>query len=219
MIAFPGAEQQRRRLAGWPKSALLMIGSAVVLWTAWIFPAAADTKRVVLLFDERPGLPGMAAVEAGFVNWLTSHLSDRLEVYHEAMDLSRFGTTAYRTRLREFLQAKYADKKIDLAVAVMGPALDFLLDNAEAIFPGVPILFCGVDKREIAGRSLPPHVSGIFLRRMFKPTVQVALELHPDVRHIVVVAAASSTRASNCDAPSTSIARVHHTASVASLGT
>ena len=91
MSALPGAEQQRRRLAGWAKSALLMIGSALLLWTAWICPATADTKRVVLLFDERPGLPGMAAVEAGFVNTLTSHLSDRLEVYREGMDLSRFG--------------------------------------------------------------------------------------------------------------------------------
>jgi hypothetical protein len=70
----------------------------------------------------------MAAVEAGFVITLTSNLPDRLEAYHEGMDLSRFGTTAYRIRLRDFLQAKYADKKIDLAVTVMGPALDFLLD-------------------------------------------------------------------------------------------
>lgn len=191
MIAPSGAEQQRRLLAVWPKSALLMIGGALVLWAAWFFPAAADTKRVVLLFDERPGLPGMAAVEAGFVSTLTSNLSDRLEIYQEGMDLSRFGTTAYRTRLRDFLQAKYADKKIDLAVAVMSPALDFLLDNAEAIFPGAHIVFCGVDKREVAGRSLPPHVSGIYLRRMFKPTLKVALELHPDVRHIVVVAGKS----------------------------
>ena len=191
MIAPSGAEQRRRLLAVWPKSALLMICSALILWAALIFPATADTKRVVLLFDERPGLPGMAAVEAGFQNALTSHLRDRLEVYHEGMDLSRFGTTDYRTRLRDFLQAKYADKKIDLAVAVMGPALDFLLDNAEAIFPGAPIVFCGVDKREIAGRSLPPHVSGIFLRRMFKPTVELALQLHPDVRHIAVVSGKS----------------------------
>jgi len=191
MIAPPGAEQQRRLLAVWPKSALLMIGSVLLLWAAWVFPAAAEAKHVVLLFDERPGLPGMAAVETSFVNTLTSHLSDRLEVYREGMDLSRFGTSAYRTRLRDFLQAKYADKKIDLVVAVMGPALDFLLDNADQIFPGAPIVFCGVDKREIASRSLPPHVSGIFLRRMFKPTLKVALELHPDVRHIVVIAGKS----------------------------
>jgi len=53
---------------------------------------------------------------------------DRIEIYREAMDLSRFGSDSYRVALRHFLQAKYADKKIDVVVGVMRPALDFLLD-------------------------------------------------------------------------------------------
>jgi hypothetical protein len=57
MIAPPGAEQQRHLLAARHKSALLVICSALVLWVAWAVPAAADTKRVVLLFDEAPGCP------------------------------------------------------------------------------------------------------------------------------------------------------------------
>ena len=172
-------------------TALLIICGMLSLWLADALPAAAETRRVVLLFDERPGLPGMAAVEAGFTSTLTSNFSDPLEIYHEAMDLSRFGTNDYQTHLRDFLDAKYADKKIDVAIAVMGPALDFLLAHGEAIFPGVPIIFCGVDRTELGDRSLPPHVSGILIKRRFKPTVDMALSLHPDVQRIVVVAGTS----------------------------
>ena len=63
------------------------------------------------------------------------------------MDLSRFSSSSYKTLLRDFLRAKYADKKIDVAVAVMAPAFEFLLANGDLIFPGTPIVFCGLDKQ------------------------------------------------------------------------
>jgi hypothetical protein len=46
--------------------------SALVVWLACALPAAAETRHVVLLFDERPDLPGMAVLEAHFVGMLTS---------------------------------------------------------------------------------------------------------------------------------------------------
>jgi hypothetical protein len=74
-----------------------------------VLPVAAETKRIVLLFDERPGLPGLAAVETSFISTPAANLSDRLEIYREVMDLSRFGADAtYQVRLRDFLDAKYA---------------------------------------------------------------------------------------------------------------
>ena len=103
--------------------------------TYWLLcvSAAAATRHVVLLFDERPELPGMAMLEAEFVRTLTSDSADRIEIYREAMDLSRFGSDTYRTHLRDFLRAKYADKKIDAAVAIISPALDFLLKHGDEI--------------------------------------------------------------------------------------
>ena len=45
------------------------------------------------------------------------------------MDLSRFGSNNYQPLLRDFLQEKYADKKIDVAIAVLSPSLDLLLNR------------------------------------------------------------------------------------------
>jgi PAS domain S-box-containing protein len=172
-------------------TALAIICGALILWAAEAHPAAEGTKRIALLFDERPSLPGLAAIETSFISTLTSNFPGRIEFYREAMDLSRFGADTYQIQLRDFLHAKYADKKIDAAIAVMGPALDFLLKHGEAIFPGVPVVFCGVDQSELNDRSLPPHVSGILVKRSFSPTVEIALGLHPDTQHIVVVAGTS----------------------------
>ena len=156
-----------------------------------IDPAASEARRVVLLYDERTDLPGLAALDASLVRSLTSGAAGSLEVYREAMDLSRFGSGSYLKLLRDHLRAKYAAKKIDVVVAAMGPALDFLLGQGNQVFPGTPIVFCGIDRREIEGRTLPSHVTGVFLKREFAPTLQVVLRVHPDTTRIVFVGGTS----------------------------
>lgn len=39
--------------------------------------------------------------------------------------------------------------RIDLVSVVMGPALDFLLRYGAELFPGAPIVFCGIRRQEI----------------------------------------------------------------------
>ena len=108
-----------------------------------------------------------------------STLSEPIEVYREAMDLSRFSSNSYKTLLRDFLRAKYADKKIDVAVAIMAPALDFLMAYGDLIFPGASVVFCGLDRGQLGARSLPPNMFGVLIKREFAPTLELALHLHP----------------------------------------
>ena len=167
------------------------------LWIALIVlvsaPVAAPcaTRHVVMLFDERVELPGLANLEAEFVRTLNSNSLDRIETYRETMDLSRFDSETYQTLLRDYLRAKYANKKIDVVLAVFGRALEFLLKHGDAIFPGTPIVFCGIDKEELGERSLPPHVRGVLLNREFAPTLELALNLHPVTKQFAVVAGTS----------------------------
>ena len=172
-------------------TALVVMCIALIFWTASALPVSSATRHVIMLFDERRELPGPAALEAEFVRTLTSNSPDHIETYRETMDLSRFGSDTYRTLLKNYLRDKYADKKIDVAVAVFGPALEFLLNHGEAIFPGTPIVFCGIDRRELGDRSLPPHVHGVLLKREFAPTLELAIGLHPHTKQVVVVAGTS----------------------------
>ena len=173
------------------RAAVRMICGALVVWVIGVLPAWAATRSVVLLFDERLEMPGLAAIDADLVRTLTSSSTDKIQVYREQMDLSRFGSDTYPILLRDFLRAKYADKKIDVAVAIMGPALDFLSRYRDVIFPGTPIVYCGIDRKEFGDRSLPPHVRGILLKREFVPTFELALRLHPHTKHVAVVAGTS----------------------------
>ena len=175
-----------------PGITLRVLYAAVVIWIAGALPAWSATRHVLLLYDERVDLPGLAALDADLVGTLVANSADRIEIYREAMDLSRFGSDDHRSALRNFLRAKYADRKLDVAVAILGPSLDFLLDHGAEIFPGTPIVFCGVDRREVGDRPLPPHVHGVLIKREFAPTLEIALRIHPDTTRVVVVAGESA---------------------------
>lgn len=158
---------------------------------AGILPVAADTRKVVLLFDERVELPGLSSLDAELVRTLQANSVNPVEVYREPMDLSRFGSDTYKSALRDFLRVKYQSKKIDVVVAVMAPALDFATKFGEEIFPGSPIVFCGLDKKQLGDGPLPPKQYGVLVKREFAPTLDLALRIHPNTREVVVVAGTS----------------------------
>src|SRR5512141_1470295 len=151
---------------------------ALIFVTAGALAAPNDIHRVVVLYDERTDLPGMAAIDDNLTRTLVAGSPTPLEIYREEMDVSRVGSPSYPPVLRDFLRAKYAGTKIDLAIAVMGPSLDFLLRYGDAVFPAVPIVFAGLDARELRGHALPARVTGVMVSREFAPTLELALKLH-----------------------------------------
>ena len=169
------------------RGALQVVCTTLLIWMSSVSVASSATRRVVLLFDERPELPGLARLDAEFVRTLVSSSAEPIEVYREAMDLSRFGSDAHKVLLRDYLRQKYADKQIDVTVAILGPALDFLLTSVDPVFPGAAIVFIGVELKQLGGRSLPSDVSGVLVTREFAPTLEVALRLHPMTENVVVV--------------------------------
>ncbi len=173
------------------RSAFIFACTGLVILISGCLPVSAATRHIVLLFDERLELPGLSLLDAELDHVLRSGSSEPIEVYREPMDLSRFSSSSYRTLLRDFLHAKYADKKIDVAIAVMAPAFDFLLANGDLIFPGTPIVFSGLDRQQLANRSLPPNLYGVLIKREFAPTLDLVLRLHPTTEHVVVVAGTS----------------------------
>jgi signal transduction histidine kinase len=170
------------------RALLLLVAAGLIVGSR---PGLSETRQVVLLFDERVELPGLSVLEAEFVRTLNSNSSRRVEVYREAMDLSRFGSGQYRALFRDFLKEKYRDKKVDVAVAVMAPSLEFLLDNGSEVFPGAQVVFCGIDRTQLGDRSLPPNVHGILVKREYAPTLEIALALHPATEKVFVVGGAS----------------------------
>ena len=164
---------------------------AALAFGAWASPAHA-ARDVLVLYDERGELPGLATLDAALRSELAGTAGEPVEVYRESLDASRFDAKAHRQLFADYLRGKYSDGRIEVVVAVMGPALDFLLEHREDLFPGLPIVFCGIDHRELGDRALPAGVTGVLLRREFAPTVEIALALQPETERAILVSGTSA---------------------------
>ena len=85
--------------------------------------ASAQDKRILLLFDEDRTLPGLAILDQSLRTTLTAGLGPGVQFFAESMNVSQFTDPQYEQVLREYYSNKYRGIKLDLVVAVMGPAL------------------------------------------------------------------------------------------------
>jgi len=152
---------------------------------------AATPRQVLVLFDEDNDLPGLAAINRSLREGLRGRIPEGISFYSEALQLSQFNTANYDALMQDYFVRKYADKKLDLIVAVMEPSLDFILRHRDTLFAGVPVVFSGIDSSDFEGRTLPDGVTGVMMKRQFAPTLQAALALQPDLQKILVVGGTS----------------------------
>src|SRR5688572_28900615 len=124
---------------GWQRA----LAFALAMWTL-AGPAHAETQ-VLLVFDEDNDLTGLAVINRNLQEALRAQAPGPIEFYSESLRLSQFNRPGYQEDMREFVRSNYRGRQLDLIVAVMEPSLDFLLQHAETLFPGVPIVFCGPD--------------------------------------------------------------------------
>jgi PAS domain S-box-containing protein len=145
---------------------------------------------VVVLYpdDYARGGPGSILLDRGIRSTFAASFPESLEIHSEYLDVSRFQNPEYQQHLATFLRQKYAGRKVELVIAALAPALDFALEHREETFPGVSVVFCAVDEREVKTRKLPPDVIGVPIKFDLAATMDVALQLHPNTAHVFVIA-------------------------------
>jgi signal transduction histidine kinase len=171
-----------------------LLGLCVIgVMAAAPIPAAGQTppKRVLLLFDEDRVLPGLSVLDQAIRSTLGAGFPGGVEFYTESMHLAQFPEEQHDVALRDYYLKKYGSRQLDLIVAVMGPAVNFLRQYGDTFAPGVPVVFCGADARDLEGVTLPTHMTGLLVRRVFAPTVDLALRLQPDTQQVFVVGGTS----------------------------
>jgi PAS domain S-box-containing protein len=174
-----------------PRFALFALGPLLVLAHIGGGAAAADdvvkSKIVVVLYpDGNDGRPGEVLADRG-IRSTFANSPVPVDIYNEHLDVSRFTSPEYQQQLAEFLRHKYAGRKVDLIIAGLASALDFALQYREQAFPGVPIIFCAVDEREVKARKLPPDVIGVPVKMDLAATLDVALRLHPKTERVYAI--------------------------------
>jgi len=157
--------------------------------------AEGDAPQILTIVESDSRLPLQRQVIAGMEEELGPEITSRGDLYVEYLDLLRFDDAVALDHMRNFLAARYSGVDLD-AVAVLGPnALTFLLDNRDAIAPGVPIVFGGLGdeglEAALDGRQAD-DVSGVISSFDIAGTVALAKQAQPKANRIIVVAGSAA---------------------------
>jgi hypothetical protein len=151
---------------------------------------AADEQRprsVLIVEHSDPALPYFLQLNASLRSTLKAASPTPISVYAESLDFARFSGPRYEENLRAFIRSKYRDTPIGTLVAVGQGSLEFVLQERESLWPGVPIIFTTVDERAAARIVLPAGVTGLTARMTLRDSVKAAKALVPDLRRIALV--------------------------------
>jgi signal transduction histidine kinase/ABC-type uncharacterized transport system substrate-binding protein len=115
-----------------------------------------------------------------------------VEVYNESLDLMSSPNQPSRQEARDWLAKKYGKYKLDAVVAIGPDTVDFLLNYTQTLFLDVPIVICGTIADQLRNRRLDSRFTGTWVKLEPEKTVDLALRLFPDARHIFVLGGSST---------------------------
>ncbi len=179
-----------RRLAGAPAHAWLSV-LALVLCAggAHADPARADAPARSVLVIESYGIgQPFADLSRAGLSEVLARAEFPVEVFFEHLDVNRAPAgDLYLDHFEALLRAKYAGRPLDVLVACDDDALAFLGRRRASIFPGVPVVFLGIN--EVDWRRLDPgaDVTGVTAYQDRLAAAKTMLRVLPATREIVAI--------------------------------
>lgn len=110
-----------------------------------------------------------------------------IELHVEYMDTKRVFGEEHLGNLYTEYRFKFKQVKFDAVVIADDGALNFVLKHYEELFPGTPVVFCGINNLEPGMLDNRPEFTGILEDVDVADTLKIALTLHPDARRVYII--------------------------------
>ncbi|MES9879486.1 MAG: diguanylate cyclase [Sedimenticola sp.] len=174
------AKRSARLLRG-----LLLILIMVSCQISWGAPE--KSRQVLILNSYHSSMIWVGDVERG-VREVLQPQEKNIDVFSEYMDTKRIPfTPEYEQQILTFLRDKYAAHNFSAILASDNNAFNFMRRRGEELFPGVPVVFCGVNFFKDEQLDGHPNFTGVPEYFDAAGTVSLALKLHPNTRQIFVI--------------------------------
>ena len=190
------------------KRVKLLLPAAVAL-AAWLLFVPASSAlaeelsnlggRVLILHSHNPGLTWTDEEMCGVMDEFYQ-TDPQFEPYVEYLDWKRFPWQNNLESLAGIFRSKYADKPLDLVVAVDNAALDFALKYRSSIFHDAAVTFCGITGYRQGMFAGQPRLSGSVGDVDALGTIDSALSLFPLTKKVLVLTEPTDTGLSELEA-------------------
>jgi two-component system, cell cycle sensor histidine kinase and response regulator CckA len=168
----------------------LSIGSLIcifLLLSGFTFNAEANGgKKILVLHSYHQGFLWTDMIQEGLSRSLSASHPEA-ELYIEYMNTKRQTAESAFPHLVNMYAQFYKSIKFDAIVASDNNALDFLLLYRDSLFPGAPVVFCGIN--DVFKYRFEPSsaYTGVAESADIDSTIRIGLKLHPETRAIAVI--------------------------------
>ncbi len=156
------------------------------------FSQNTEKKKILILNSYHNGFKWSDGIMTGIKDVLIDEEENPV-VYIEYMDTKRISDETYLQKLYELYQYKYRDYQFDIIIANDNHAFDFLQKYHQQLFSHTPVVFCGVNNLEDSMLEEEDLFTGISEEADFRGTIDIALQLHPNTKHIFSVVDRTTT--------------------------
>lgn len=153
--------------------------------------AADQRRRIYFLESLSPALPAAVRTIDAFKKRLSEKTSEQFEVFVDYMELVRLPGQAHIDRTVRYLSGKYVEARPDVLITLGRAAVPFMVKYRDTIAPDVPLILANVPIHDVKESHLE-NVFWITTEYNFSKTLELAQELQPDARHLVVVGGAGA---------------------------
>ena len=126
------------------------------------------------------------SLERNLPSLLLYGMKEGVDYSSEYIDAPMFSRPEYPNAYRDSLRLKYQAQRIDLVIAVGRLAIEFLAINRAVLFPSTPVVFYDIEPPRLP----MPNSTGLVNELHFKRSLDLAVALQPDVKHVYVVSGA-----------------------------
>jgi PAS domain S-box-containing protein len=147
---------------------------------------AADppTRSVLLLQSYQQGPAWVQNITDGVLSVFAQSRDFTFSFRFEYMNILDADPSGYH----EVYRRRLGGRQFDLVIGADNQALEFLIANRSALFPGVPIVFCSVDDFSPGLLKGERDITGVTGDLDFEGTIELARRLHPGMKHLLVLA-------------------------------
>ena len=177
---------------------LFFLNFILLLLQACLLPVNAEAetdaqqKNVLIIHSQDQFLPANIVMDNNIYSVLKSDHTLNVSIYSEYLEMVRFNSLATQNEIIRRLQVKYSNFKIDLVIITDDTSWEFMEKNGEALFPGVPVVLCGITEGKIDANSLKDNITGNLKNVDIKNTIGDILKVQPNTKGIAVVIGTSA---------------------------
>lgn len=109
------------------------------------------------------------------------------EFHIEYLDTKRINDENYYEKIYELFRYKFQNSNFDVIIVSDYDALNFMMKYGDDLFGNIPVVFCGVNGNRDMLDELKPNMTGVVENLDIMETLDLAFDLHPKTKRVLVV--------------------------------